>query len=116
MGILLVLSVTDKSSFNSVELWMRQIRQYSAEEVPILILCNKIDIQAREVSDIQCKALEKRHQVRTINTSALNNHNVFEAIHAIYDKITEDRKIRHEPKETHLVLPKQPSPSSGCKC
>ena len=28
MGILLVFSVTDKASFNSVELWMRQISEY----------------------------------------------------------------------------------------
>ena len=28
MGFLLVFSVTDKSSFNSIELWMRQISQY----------------------------------------------------------------------------------------
>lgn len=47
MGILLVFSVTDKSSFNSVELWMRQIKQYAAEDIPVIILCNKIDIMAR---------------------------------------------------------------------
>ena len=46
MGILLVFSVTDKSSFNSIELWMRQINQYS-KGIPVVILCNKIDINAR---------------------------------------------------------------------
>jgi small GTP-binding protein len=29
MGILLVYSVTDKSSFNSIEIWMKQIRQFA---------------------------------------------------------------------------------------
>ena len=57
MGIFLVLSVTDKSSFNSVEVWMRQIKQYSVEDVPVIILCNKIDIVSREVSEVQCKGL-----------------------------------------------------------
>jgi GTPase SAR1 family protein len=89
MGILLVFSVTDKCSFNSVELWMRQIQTYSIEDIPILILCNKSDIQVREVSDMQCKALEKRHCVKTINTSALNNHNINEAVILMYEKIKE---------------------------
>jgi Ras-related protein Rab-8A len=84
MGILLVFSVTDKSSFNSVELWMRQIRQYAAEGVPVVILCNKIDISTKEVNDTQCKALEKRHKVRTLNTSVVSNHNIADAVFALY--------------------------------
>jgi len=45
MGILLVYSVTDKGSFNSVEIWMRQIRQFAVENIPILILSNKADVE-----------------------------------------------------------------------
>lgn len=39
---------------------------------------------AREVSDVQCKALEKRHGVKTINTSVVNNHNITDAVIAIH--------------------------------
>ncbi len=88
MGIMLVFSVTDKSSFNSVELWMRQIKQYAVEDIPVIILCNKIDINSKEVSDVQSKALEKRHGVSTIYTSVLKNINITEAVVALYNKIS----------------------------
>ena len=45
MGILLVYSVTDKSSFNSIEIWMKQIKQFAVENIPILILSNKADVK-----------------------------------------------------------------------
>lgn len=88
MGILLVFSVTDKSSFNSIEIWMRQISQYS-KGIPVVILCNKIDINSREVSDSQCKALQKHHGVKTINTSVINNHNIADAVSTLYEKISQ---------------------------
>lgn len=43
MGILLVYSVKDKNSFNSVEMWMRQIRTFASDNIPIMILSNKAD-------------------------------------------------------------------------
>ncbi|MCB0369051.1 MAG: GTP-binding protein [Bdellovibrionales bacterium] len=118
MGILLVFSVTDKSSFNSVELWMRQIHQYSASSVPVLILCNKIDVASREVSEAQCKALEQRHGVKTIYTSVINNHNISDAIATIYDLIDDEKKIKTKPAGTiHLIDQKKvKNDNSYCKC
>jgi GTPase SAR1 family protein len=50
MGVLLVYSVTDKNSFNSIEIWMKQIQQYAVENIPILILSNKADVKEKQVS------------------------------------------------------------------
>ena len=117
MGILLVFSVIDKSSFNSVELWMRQINKY-CNDVPILILCNKIDISAREVSDLQCKALEQRHRTKVINTSVINNHNIADAVSTIYERISDEQKRRYLVSSTLDVIRKESSSghSSRCHC
>jgi small GTP-binding protein len=104
MGILLVFSVTDKSSFNSVELWMRQIKQYAVEDIPVIILCNKIDINSKEVSDVQLKALEKRHAINTIYTSAFKNINITESVVALYNKVSEEKKVKHTNNSSlHLI-------------
>ncbi len=50
MGVLLVYSVTDKNSFNSIEIWMKQIQQYAVDKIPILILSNKADVKEKQVS------------------------------------------------------------------
>jgi GTPase SAR1 family protein len=70
MAILLVYSVTDKSSFNSVETWMKQIRQYAVENIPIIILSNKADVKNKEVSEQQSKSLKDRHNIDLLMTSA----------------------------------------------
>ena len=113
MGIFLVFSVIDKTSFNSLQLWMRQIRQYTVN-TPIIILCNKIDINARQVSDVQCKSLEQRHGVKTINTSVINNHNISDAVSSLYEKICEKQREKVIANAITLIG-KQPT-SSRCQC
>ena len=84
----------------------------------MLILCNKIDISAREVSDVQCKALEQRHRTKVINTSVINNHNIADAISIIYERISEEQKRRYLVSSTLDVIRKESSSghSSRCHC
>ena len=72
-----------------------------------MIVCNKIDVGAREVSEAQAKGLESRHGVRTIYTSACNNHNVVEAVLLLYSSLREDRKIRVNTDSVHLIESKK---------
>jgi GTPase SAR1 family protein len=93
MGILLVYSVTDKGSFNSVEIWMRQIRQFAVENIPILILSNKADVEFKEVSEQQSRALSERHNVDLLVTSAKKNINIEAAMVRLYHKIDKEKKV-----------------------
>jgi len=70
MGILLVYSVTDKNSFNSIEIWMKQIQQYAVENVPVLILSNKADVKEKQVSEQQSRALSEHYHIDLLMTSA----------------------------------------------
>jgi len=92
MGILLVFSMTDKSSFNSIELWMRQIRLYAGESIPVIILCNKVDVNSKEVSEVQSRGLGQRHGLNTIYTSALDNKNITECVLELYNRISDGRR------------------------
>lgn len=49
MGILLCYSVEDRESFNSIAIWIKQIKKYSEEQLPILIVGNKCDLVRRQV-------------------------------------------------------------------
>lgn len=92
MGILLVYSVTDKSSFNSIEIWMKQIRQFAVENIPILILSNKADVKEKQVSEHQSRALSERHHVDLLMTSARDNINIDTAMVRLYHRIEKEKK------------------------
>ena len=51
MGIILMYGADSRDSFNSIAVWMKQISAYTAEDVPILIVCNKADINKKQVSE-----------------------------------------------------------------
>lgn len=120
MGILLVYSVADKASFNSVEIWMRQIRQYAVENIPILILSNKADVEFKEVSEQQSRALAERHSVDLLVTSAKKNINIERAMIQLYHKIEKEKKIIATNSKTHTISlsnnPNNPANSTKCHC
>ena len=57
MAIILMYSADSRDSFNSVAVWMKQITAFAAEDVPILIICNKADITKKQVSEKESRAL-----------------------------------------------------------
>jgi len=48
---MIVYSVTSKESYSSIEGWMEEIRKYTGEEIKVLLIGNKADLEIeREVS------------------------------------------------------------------
>jgi len=43
MGIIMVYSVDDRNSFNSMENWLKQIKTHAAENVVKVLVANKVD-------------------------------------------------------------------------
>ncbi len=50
MGIIMTYSVNDRSSFNAMENWLKQIKTHAAENVVKVLVANKIDCEDRKVS------------------------------------------------------------------
>jgi GTPase SAR1 family protein len=70
MGIILCYSVEDRDSFNSVAVWVKQIRKYSEEELPIIIVGNKCDLVRRQVIDKDGKAIADMYGADFMEASA----------------------------------------------
>jgi Ras-related protein Rab-8A len=50
MGIIMVYAINDRTSFNALENWMRQIKTHAAENVIKVLVGNKSDCSDRQVS------------------------------------------------------------------
>ncbi|XP_044528672.1 ras-related protein Rab-7b isoform X1 [Gracilinanus agilis] len=93
-GCILAFDVTDRDSFHALDTWRGDILQKTlqTEQVfPIVVLGNKIDLDAREVS--QEKALDwcKEKDIPYFEVSAKNNINVEQA----FELLARQALIRH---------------------
>lgn len=64
---------------------------------------------------MQCKALEQRHGVKTVNTSVINNHNIADAVSTLYEKISEEQKQKYLAASTLSLMKKQTN-TAKCQC
>ena len=80
MGIILMYSANCRDSFNSVAIWMKQIGAFAAEDVPVLIVCNKADVTKKQVSEKESRALSEAYGLPLMFVSCLGNINVEESI------------------------------------
>lgn len=80
-GILLVYDITDKESFgNRVEEWLKEIRNYTPENTPIIFVGNKLDLADKRVIDTSAaKAFAEKNNLRYFETSAKDGTGVNEA-------------------------------------
>lgn len=72
-GIILIYSITERSSFENVEEWINSIKSVS-EKIPILLVGNKCDLEESRVVDKQEGIeLSKKMNVNFFEVSAKNN-------------------------------------------
>jgi GTPase SAR1 family protein len=87
-GILLCFDVTSEQSFTNLYSWMDQIRQHAPENVKVVLVGTKIDLDTRVITAEQgaskCKELEL---CQYIETSAKDNNSVSDAFEGLVDHI-----------------------------
>ena len=82
-GIILTFDLTKRSSFNSLESWLNDIKENS-NEVPVVIFGNKCDLfENYEVENEEAKKFAKEHNLQYFETSAKQNVNVQEGFNSI---------------------------------
>ena len=84
MGALLVYDVTNQATFNNIERWYNEIRDFSSKDIQIIMIGNKTDLKdniviSTEMSQNKAADLE----IPVVETSALNASNVKEAFHLL---------------------------------
>jgi len=107
-GILLVYDITDKDSFGArVEEWLREIRNYTPDNTPIVFVGNKCDLVDKRVVDTSAaKAFAEKNKLIFLETSAKTNINVNEAFMTLAELVVEQKfgTAPHQPDNQSVVV------------
>merc|ERR1719275_292412 len=89
VGALLVFDITRRSSFESLERWLRELQDRTDQDIIVLLVGNKSDLeQQREVALQEAQQFMTRNGLaHYIETSALEATNVEEAFANILSNI-----------------------------
>ena len=89
-GILLMYDITDKDSFTSIPLWMKQIRDNKGEDYPLILCGNKCDLdKERTISKEEGEEMAKEYGVHFFETSNLNGTNIENTVFDLVNQIRE---------------------------
>ena len=105
-GIMLVFDISDRSSYNNVEYWIKNIKQHASELVHVALIGNKIDLRASDTSTIEYEegsSLAAKFNVPYFETSAKDATNVESAFMTAVASIVESDKkkeLSSSPKRT----------------
>jgi Ras-related protein R-Ras2 len=83
-GFLLIYSVADKTSFDEIFKFHKQIlRVKDRDEFPMILVANKADLTNRQVSPEEGQELARQLHIPFIEGSAKNRMNVDQAFHEL---------------------------------
>ncbi len=91
-GIILVFDVTNSKTFKNLSFWKKQIEKYIDNEVPRILIGNKIDISPRKISPTQGQEYADKIGFKYMETSAKQNMNVKEAFNYIIGELINHRR------------------------
>jgi len=86
-GIIIVYDVTERPTFINVERWMKEIQKYAKENVEIILIGNKSDLQDRQVTFEEGKQLATNLNLPFLEVSAKNRTNVDETFKRLINKL-----------------------------
>ena len=91
-GAIIVYDVSNKESFDNVEIWKKDLEESISEDVPIFLWGNKIDqVDSRIItSDDGCNIAEKLN-IGFVETSAKNGTNIHELFTLIASNIIDNK-------------------------
>jgi GTPase SAR1 family protein len=90
---MLVYSINNENSFLGISKWMKQIQNNALNNVKVLLVANKSDLQSDRVVQIeQGKECAKQYGVSFFEVSAFNGSNVDLAFETLAREILKDFK------------------------
>lgn len=107
-GVLAIFDITDRIAFENLTDWLKDIRKERGNDIRILIVGNKTDLEeSRVISKEEGLRFAKAHGAKYIETSAKNKRNVRRAfdilIKDIYKK-QKPKKDKNEKKDDTIKL------------
>ncbi|KAL0488573.1 Ras-related protein Rab [Acrasis kona] len=89
-GVIMVYDITQKKSFENLESWLTDIKEFADKNVGIILAGNKNDLEElRQVTIEEGQAFSSKLGTSFLETSAKNASNVEEAFQSMVEKIFE---------------------------
>ena len=91
LGIILVYSINNRDSLNSLENWIKGIKDITYyEKVPLILIGNKCDLEGeRKVSKEEGEKFALKYNAKFFECSAKNNINVNQAFESLINDVVE---------------------------
>lgn len=123
-GIMLVFDVTNMESFDNLSTWLQDVRKFSVDGAPMILVGNKADCASKRVVTREAaESLAEKLQCKYFETSARENAAVDEAFNYMVDTCVAARLDKTKclsTRPTGISLPVRESAktkSSGpCEC
>nr|KAJ3411294.1 Ras- protein Rab-11B [Polyrhizophydium stewartii] len=100
VGALLVYDISQQKTFESVERWLKELRDHADASIVIMLVGNKSDLKSlRAVPTEEAKEFATRHELLFMETSALDGANVetaFQTILADIYRVVSNKALEHE--------------------
>jgi len=125
MGFILMYDITNEDSFNAVQDWITQIKNYSWDNAQIILVGNKCDMEdERAVVPDRGRQLAESLNVEFFETSAKDNINVRETFERLVDiicaKMSEsldnDPSLTANKQGTRLTETPMQQAQNNCNC
>ena len=118
-GIVVVYGLDDKKSFENVKQLVEEIDRYAGEGVVKLLVGNKCDVEARQVTREEAEKFAEELKMRYMETSAKTGENVEETFMLTAREIKAKGVPKPKPSAAQTVntaaAPEQ-KPGKGCAC
>lgn len=99
-GFLLVFAVNNSKSFEDISMYREQIKRVKdADDVPMVLVGNKCDLQTRTVRMSEAREVAKQYGIPFVETSAKTRMGVDEAFYTLVREIRKDKDRRGKNKK-----------------
>ena len=106
-GILLIYDITNRETFDDINLWLNDIKEKANKNTVILLVGNRCDLEnGRAVTFQEGKDFADNNGMKFIETSATTNLNVDEAFEILVDEVIKNNKDILD-NERRIVLERQ---------
>lgn len=98
-GIMIVFDLSNRSTFDSVKKWMKEVLNYGPKQIEIIIIGNKSDLEERAVKTEEAQLYADTIDSSYIEVSAKNGTNILLLFELLATKMVQKFKVKEEEEE-----------------
>ncbi|CAD8091274.1 unnamed protein product [Paramecium sonneborni] len=103
-GALLIFDITDRSSFDNLEKWIKDIEQ-NTQSIIIMLIANKVDLQdQRKVSKQEAAQFAFEHKLAYLETSAKDGTGIQQAFEQLATEIVKLSNLAEITQKNNIKL------------